>query len=178
MGRQDGEVHAVEAVLQPLRLRPFAFTTRASSSRPAAHRHSGQAAGNANAGNALASCGTQSFYPRRAESQHGQSHRMCGSGSGTPRQKGRLSNCRMACPVALHAVHLAPASSQRRMLCSPFCGSHLQARVARLTVHRSALAPEGIRPVSLQLPKCPETLALTPVYIKGCFATFVNIFSK
>ena len=53
------------------------------------------------------------------QSKRGQPHRMPGSVSGALRQKGQLSDCRMACPAALLAVHVTPANSPRRMLHPP-----------------------------------------------------------
>ena len=79
-------------------------------------RHTGRAAGSASA---LASYGTYGIHAQRADSQRGQSHRTCGSVSGAPRHKGHMSDRKMACPAALPAVHVVPASSPRRMLRSP-----------------------------------------------------------
>ena len=134
--------------------------TKASGSKPVALRHTSHAAGNARIGGDLTSCSTHGIHARCAEFQRGQSHRMCDFISGAPRQKGHLSDRRMACPAALPAVHVAPASSPRRMLCSP---SHLQALPARLSVQGSAQPSEGTRPTPLRLPERPIPLALVHV---------------
>ena len=109
-----------------------------------AFKHTGQAAGSAGAGGALFSCSTHGIHVRRADSQRGQSHRMFGSVSGAPRQKGHLSDRRMACPTALPAVRVAPSSSPRRMLRSPFAVATCR---PSLSVHGSAQSPKGARSV-------------------------------
>ena len=65
--------------------------------------------------------------------------------TGIPRQKEQLSDYKMACPTALPAVHVAPASSQWRMLHSHSCGGHLQACHARLTVQTPGIASPRTR---------------------------------
>ena len=95
----------------------------ASAIKHVARVHNGAAGGSGSAGNTLASYSTNGIHARRAKSHRKHSRGICGSVSSAWRQKGRMSDRGMACPAALPAVHVTPASIPWRMLRSPFQGA-------------------------------------------------------